>query len=107
MARLPRSLQTVLWSTNIDLLDTQKDKWYIIHHVLIYGDMKNIRWLFRTYSETEIVDVFVHHPAKLYPKEMFHFVKNFLLPLKNASLDQDNYVTSIYGPIRQRAAAGI
>lgn len=102
--RVPQRLQSVLWSTDVKLLDIEKDKGYIIHQVLIYGTFREIKWLFQTYSKKEIIDVFVKSPSKNYPKEVYYFIKNYLLNLKNISLSEDNYVTSILGPIRQRAA---
>lgn len=104
MIHPPKSLQPILWSTDVKLLDIQKDKWYIIHQVLIYGTLQEIRWLLRTYSLREVVNVFVHKPAKLYPKKVYHFIKNYLLPLRSVRLDPEDYVTSIYGPVRQRTS---
>ena len=104
MAHPPKSLQGILWSTDVDRLDLEKDKHYIIHQVLIYGDLSELSWLFDTYSKEEVVRVFLSGPAKLYPKEVYHFVKNYLLGLRNRDLDEQDYVTSFIGPVRQRTA---
>ena len=102
-SKIPKSLQWVLWSADVNHLDKEKDKYYIIHQILIYGGIEEIKWLFSNYSKKEIVDVFLQ-PYKNYPKKIFYFVKNFILNLKNKKIDEDAYVTSIYGPIRRRTA---
>lgn len=104
---IPKKLQAVLWSTNVDLLDIKRDKGYIIHQILLYGLLEDIRWLFKTYTKKEIIDVFLHHPSKIYSKEAFHFVKNFILGLRNKKLPQARYVTAISGPIEPRSARSI
>ncbi|EKD64953.1 MAG: hypothetical protein ACD_50C00232G0002 [uncultured bacterium] len=103
-AKIPKNLQSVLWSTDINLLDLERDKGYIIHQVLIYGSFDDIRWLFQTYSKKEVLEVFLNHPSKNYPREVFYFIKNFVLSLKPVKLAEEKYVTSISGPVRPRAA---
>ena len=107
MSQIPQSLQSVLWSVNVSRLDLDQDKEYIIHQVLNYGSFADIRWLFQTYSKKDVASVFVNHPAQSYPKPVFHFVKNFLLGLKNHRLDENAYITSISGSVRPRAARGL
>ena len=103
----PASLQGVLWSVNVQQLDMQKDKEYIIHQLLNYGTMEELKWLFTTYSKKEIIETFVKQPAKIYFKQTYFFVKNCLLSLSHINLDEQNYVTSISGPVRQRTANSI
>lgn len=105
--KVPKNLQSILWSVNIAHLNLEKDKYYIIHQVLIYGTLDELRWLFHTYGIKEIARVFVHEPARLYPKKVFYFIKNFVLPLREKKLYEEDYVTSIYGPIRQRTQGRI
>jgi len=104
MAHPPKTLQPILWSTDVNLLNLEKNKGYIISQVLQYGDLSELQWLFRTYSRKRIKDEFLKHPTKIYFKQPFYFIKNYLLNLGKVSLDEDDYVTSIFGPIRQRAA---
>lgn len=103
--KLPKTLQSVLWSVNINQLDVERDKYYIIHQVFIYGDFTDLKWLFNTYSKKELIETFLV-PYKNYPRTVFYFVKNFILGLKNILLDEDDYVTSIHGPVRQRTPPG-
>ncbi len=104
MVHPPASLQPILWSVNVNHLDLEEDKGYIIPQVLIYGTLAEIRWLFRTYSKSAVAKYFVTHPVKLYPKDTFLFTKNYLLGLERARLNPDNYVTSFFGPVKQRTA---
>ena len=102
--KIPKKLQPILWSVNVNHLDLNKDKEYIIHQVLIYGTLSEIKWLFDTYSKKDITKVFINSPSKNYPRVVFLFVKNFILKLRNKILNEEKYVTSIHGTIRQRAS---
>lgn len=104
---VPKKLQAVLWSVDVNHLDRKRDKRYIIHQILSYGRIEEIVWLFRTYKREEIKDVFLRHPSKIYPRDIYYFTKNFLLNLKGERLPEGAYVTAISGPIEPRAARGI
>ena len=104
---IPKKLQPILWSTDVNLLDKERDKGYIIHQVLIYGTFEELQWLFLTYSKKEIIDVFINNPQKIYPRIIFYFIKNFILQLKDKKLPEEKYVTSISGPIVQRATRSV
>jgi len=104
--KVPKKLQPVLWSSDVSKLDHERDKYYVIHQILVYGRMEDLKWLFCNYQKSEIVNVFLQ-PYKSYPERTFYFVKNFLLDLKKEKLDKNNYVTSIFGPIRQRTARSV
>ncbi len=104
---IPKKLQPILWSTNVELLDIQKHKGYIIHQVLLYGTFEELQWLFDTYPRDEIINTFINQPSRMYSKSAFYFIKNFILGLKQKKLTEDDYVTSISGPIRQRAARSL
>lgn len=47
---IPKKLQPILWSTSVELLDIQKDKVYIIHQVLIYGTLDEIKFPEKTFK---------------------------------------------------------
>lgn len=95
MAHPPKNLQHVLWSADINRLDVQADKHYIIHQIFSHGSFEDFRWLFQTYSFTDIIRVFTTVPYKDYRPARFHFVKNVLLGLKNRALDKRRYVKNI------------
>ena len=104
---VPKKLQAVLPSVNIKNLDLKRNRNYIIQQVLLYGSLKEIQWLFEAYEQREIVDSFVNHPIRMYPKETFYFIKNFILDLRDKKLTEEKYVTSISGQIRPRATGNI
>lgn len=107
MAHPPKSLQGTLWSSNVEQLDLEKNKAYIIHQVLTFGSMEQLMWLFKTYTKQKIADTFVHQPMKMYPKHIYWFTKNHLLALQNTQLDEQNYVTALFGPTRPRATTSL
>lgn len=104
---IPKKLQPILWSTDVRLLDKEKHKAYIINQVLIYGTLDEINWLFDAYSKKEVARVFLTKPSKQYPKVVYYFIKNFILSLKDKTLDEQDYVTSISGYTRPRATKSI
>ena len=103
-SKIPKRLQSVLWSTDVNLLNLKKHQGYIIHQILLYGTFSDIRWLFDTYSKKEIITTFLTRPSKNYPREVFNFVKNYILSLKNKKIVEDKYVTSVSHPVRPRTA---
>ncbi|MDP3882662.1 MAG: hypothetical protein Q8Q48_01245 [Candidatus Staskawiczbacteria bacterium] len=88
--------QGILWSKDIKNIDLEKDKVYIIHQVLSYGNMKQIKNLFKIYKSKEIKDVFVNHPQKVYSPAVFKFVKKFILSLEKENLTAEKYVKTSF-----------
>ncbi len=95
--KIPSNLQAILWSKNTTKLDRKKDKVYIIHQVLRFGDIENINWLFRAYSIDEIRNVFLEYPLPIYNKSSLNFVGNFLLNLVGPSINltEQKYVKTL------------
>lgn len=91
----PAELQGVLWSKNINSLNIEKDKIYIIHQIFSHGRMEDILWLFKTYSASTLKEVFSSHAFKDYEAARFYLVKNYLLDLKKTQLNEKNYVKNI------------
>lgn len=93
--KVPKKLQGILWSVDVNQLDLQKDKAYIINQIFTYGTMAEIHWLFNTYSKKTLLDVFIRQPIKNYSAVRFHFVKNYFLGIKNQPLNKKYYVKNI------------
>lgn len=89
--KIPKKLQGVLWSANTDNLDYKKDIYYIVHQILAYGNFDEIGWLFKNYSNKEIIDVF-KKSFKDYRKPRFYFIKDILLGLKTWRPNERYYV---------------
>lgn len=55
--KLPKSVQNVLWSYNLDKIDLNDHKKIIITQVLNFGTKEATDWLFTTYNGNEIRDI--------------------------------------------------
>ena len=88
---ISEKLQPILWSKNINNLDLEIDKIYIVHQVLAYGSMEDIKIIQKIYSEKEIKNIFINFPKKIYTKPVFLFIKNFLLNI-NDELNEKDYI---------------
>jgi len=93
---IPPSFQGILWSVNVKNLDLKEDKNYIIHQILMYGDLKEIAWLLKAYSKEEVKKVFEEAPMKIYDLQGFYFIKNIILGLKKKPLSPEKYVATLY-----------
>ena len=93
---LPKSFQAILWSQNIRSFDIEKDKAQIIHHVLAYGGLDEIKRLYKIYSPREIEQVFIKRPMKLYTPASFEFILKSLLGKSVKFLSPRKYVKAVY-----------
>jgi Cu/Ag efflux protein CusF len=93
---IPSKFQPILWSKNVKDLDLKKDKVYIIHQILSYGNLEQIKWLFKVYKKEEIKKVFLKSPKKIYIPAVFYFIKNFILDLRKKRLKKEKYVKAIF-----------
>jgi len=100
MNKIPQALQSVLFSSDINKLNLKTDKTYIIHQIFSQGRMKDILWLFKTYSKNELTTVFTKKPYKDYESSRFYFIKNYILHLKNLQLNEKLYVKNTPRDIR-------
>src|SRR3990167_7181867 len=98
--KLPKKLQSVLWSVNINNLNLDRDKYYIIHQILSFGSLDDISWLLSNYPKKEIIKIFMVS-FKDYFRPRFYFVKDALLNLKNWHPDERHYVKNISRTIGQ------
>lgn len=92
--KIPKSLQPILWSQDIKTLDLKKNKVYIINQILRFGSINDLRWLYKTYPEKTIKDVFTKNPQPIYTPSSYYFVKNLLLKI-NKSFDETRYLKSL------------
>ena len=61
--KLPKSILSCLWSYDPKSIDLKRDKDLIITQVLNYGFADDVRWLNKTYPESEIRNV-VSKPSR-------------------------------------------
>lgn len=95
MKKIPDNLQSILWSVPLGKLDFAKHQSYIIHQVLMFGNFDQIRWLFKTYPKSQVVDTFLRQPQKIYTKEALNYISKFILDLSGVRLPVDKYVNAI------------
>lgn len=98
--KLPKNLQGILWSRDINDVDPIKDVNYITHQILAYGGWEHLVWLIRNYGKNKIRDVFMKHPAKDYSERSFNFIQNVLLKIPDSFLDKRYYVKTYPRVIR-------
>ena len=89
--KIPRSLQGVLWSAPIEAWDIEKHKTEIIHRVLRYGSLKDIKWLKAQLPKEVIKSSFVKNPRKIYSNQTYNFIKNIVLGIRT-KLDEKRYI---------------
>lgn len=92
---IPPRLQSILWSCSINNLRLDADKTYIIHQVLAYGDLKDLKWLFTVYPQSTIEQIFTSVPYKDYRRSRYYFVKDFILGTRQPTLSESAYVKNI------------
>lgn len=93
---IPKNWQGILWSCGIKKLDWEKDKNYIIHQVLMYGDLRDISLLFKVYSRKQVREVFKKKPMRIYSPQNFNFIKKIILDIKRKSPSFEKYVATLY-----------
>jgi len=97
---LPKSLQPILWSVKIEDLNLEKDKIYIIHQILAFGNLKELKWLFNNYLLKEIKEIFLKHSIRIYRPQAFNFIKKIFLMIPSAKIDKSKYVATPLQSIR-------
>jgi len=98
--KIPKKLQSVFWSADINKLDLEKDKNYIIHQIFSHGNLDDIKWVFDTFSRNEISNIFISTPYKDYRKSRFYFIKNHIINLKDKLINENRYVKNTPRDIR-------
>lgn len=92
MTHPPKTLQAILWSVDVDTLNIEKDKPYIIHQILSHGTLAHIQWLFQTYTRDAVKTVFQTSPYKDYRAARFHFITDHIFHMGKNTMDSRRYV---------------
>lgn len=88
---IPASLNSVLWSYDLEKLDLKKHKELIITQVLNYGTWKEVKWLFSIYEESEIREIITHpRRGSWWPK-----VLNFWLTFLEIEIPEEVYEQAV------------
>lgn len=86
--------QGVVWSKSKGKLG-KNDEVYKINQVLMYGDLDDVKELIKETGVDEVRNIFMNKPSKIYTKEAFNFIKNYVLRIEE-NLDSDKYVKTLY-----------
>jgi len=97
--KIPKYLQPLLWCKSPKNIDLERDKVYIIHQVLSLGNLKHLKWLFKTYSFSTIKKTFLRYPKKIYRPAALQFVK-IILRISNKKINEKKYCKTLLGSLR-------
>jgi len=103
---IPKSFQGILWSCSVDKLEPERDKIYIINQVLSYGNLEQLRWLFKIYGKDTVKSVFLSHPQNIYTSAGVYFIQD-ILDLGDVPLKKSQYVKNIFGSPNRGGKKGI
>jgi len=95
MTQAPKNITGLLWSKKPQNISLKRDKNYIVNQVLALGNLKALKWLFKTYSKAQVKEVFLKSPSKMYTPQAFNFIKRFILKI-NKNLNPSKYVKNIF-----------
>jgi len=73
----------------------EEDEFYRINQVLMFGDLDEVKAMIVKQGLGKVKKVFVGKPSKIYSKEAFNFLKNFVLKIEE-ELDPEEYVKTLY-----------
>lgn len=91
MGVIPEFLHVLFWDTDPESLDLWNHKKFIIERILEFGDEDAYRWMFRTYSDEEIIAT-VKSSRNISPKTAVLIANSYDIPreeiacLRNVSL---------------------
>lgn len=63
----------------------------IIHQILMFGTLKDIKSLKKTLGENKLKKLFLNFPKKIYTSCALNFIKNFILHI-NIQIDEQKYL---------------
>lgn len=87
-------LSRLFWQLDPSKLDAQKDRTLIIHHVLAYGSLEDVKKLFKFYGLPTVRKEFARPQRGLYAPSVFELFRTFF-GLKY--LRPSNYVKHVGG----------
>ena len=85
---LPSFLKGCLWSYDLDALDAQKDFKRIATNILIYGNVRQVNWLFDNFPKKQIHAILTDPLKGDWDKKSLNFWSNYfkVIPDKQKAL---------------------
>jgi hypothetical protein len=96
-----KKLKHLFWFADLNKLDFKKNRNLVVHQVLAYGTMDDIRLLFGIYPKSEIKKEFLD-PKKgkgLYNPAIFELCKLLVGIEETDYLDRKKYIKKVYEDI--------
>ena len=90
--KIPKKMKWLFWSYDINSLDLEEDKDYIISQVLNYGTEEDLKWLFKLYPEKEIKKI-IKNPRR---GVWFRKVLNFWITIFNVKIKKEVFEKAIF-----------
>lgn len=91
--QIPESFRSYFWDVNFEDLETKKHTFLIIKRVLDRGNLRDIRWLIRTYGKDVIGKVVMD------TKDLSRSTGNFWADILGIAKDQVKCLQKPYFPI--------
>ena len=73
----PLTKETLFWDTDVNNLDKNKHKRYIIERILQFGDIDDYNWMRETYSKDEIKNVIIEERSPLNSRSISFWCRGF------------------------------
>ena len=86
---MPKEFKKYFWDTQFEKLDIRKNKRYIISRLYCYGNLKAIKWIKETYSESDIKEVAIKS------RDLKPLVANYLRQQYNLKKEEMAYYRAI------------
>jgi hypothetical protein len=75
---LPPAVRTVLWSYDVNKIDTKRDERLIIRQILNFGTLEAVRWMRAHYTEEIIREAFTSSAESEWSKKSLCYWKHIL-----------------------------
>lgn len=79
LLKVPAQFRVLFWDTDLEAIDVEKHKIYIIERLLDFGDEDAYRWLFKVYSDTAIITV-IRESRRITPQTAMMMANFYGLP---------------------------
>lgn len=101
--KIPRRFAPIFWFLDYKKLDPQKDRHLIIHQILSYGTIDDLREMFKLYDFKTVQKEFKKPKAGLYQPSVLAFCQHILGVKK---LDKRKYLKNVYAASFRGARPG-
>lgn len=88
-----RFKQSLFWDVNVKKLDLKRDGHFIVHRILSYGTMDDLRELIKVYGKKNVRKEFSEPQPGLYYPNILELCKH-ILGIKK--IDKKKYLKNIY-----------